>query len=142
MKRLILVSCLIAAAAAVPAGASASTSVIASGPDSYGPPALSGDRVVASVLRDQHTSYLYSLGAGAPAKRLLTNRSNGAEFAFIAYGASAQRVAAVRVGEASPGNAQFFSGPPLGPLSQVAICAPAPENQVLVPDVDGQLAAW
>ncbi|HEX8855461.1 MAG TPA: hypothetical protein VF752_07650, partial [Thermoleophilaceae bacterium] len=120
MRKYLSVTLLLAAASlAAPAAASASATVLGTTSSSLGSPALAGDRVVATVFRSANLEQLYSFAPGTPAKRLLTNRTRfEGDFAVLGYGASAQRVAAVRVGEASPGNAQFFSGPPLGPLSQ------------------------
>ncbi|MFL5825157.1 MAG: hypothetical protein ACJ76V_01400 [Thermoleophilaceae bacterium] len=142
MRRLVTLALglLATAARAAPAAAAAAPTVVATSTYPFAPPALAGDRVVAGVQRSTTTAYVYSLGGGVPRKRLLTNRVGRDQTPIVAYGASAQRVAAARVG--GTGVQDFFSGPVGGPLTREATCQPWTEAAIVTPDVSAQLAAW
>lgn len=103
-------------------------------------PALAGDHVVAAEQRPGRVIRLLSapVAGGAPTTLLEAAPGQGGP-AFVTYAGSPSRVLARRSFEGA--STDILAGLPLGPLTGLDACAPAPEF-LPAPAVDGDLAAW
>jgi len=136
VRRLVLLLLLV-----TPASAQAAGSQLYAADGFLHRPALAGDRVVAAEQRPGRVIRLLSapVAGSAPPTTLLEAAPGRGGPAFVTYAGSPSRVLARRSFEGA--STDIIAGPPLGPLTTLDACAPAPEFAP-PPAVDGDLAAW